>query len=196
MIQSQENDDIKIRVNDELIARYLCGEATPEEAMALMDWQKEPSNAAYFEKVRKVWHATHPKQQIRTIDRAGAFAKLAIAFDDTKSATKSRVLNSRTILQIAAAIALVLTIGSLLYIKFSDKTPEDVTVATLENSKHIILSDSSRITMYRNTSIIYSKNFNENERVVAMPGGEAFFVITPDPRKPFMINTAIGRAHV
>jgi ferric-dicitrate binding protein FerR (iron transport regulator) len=58
-----------------------------------------------------------------------------------------------------------------------------------------MLSDSSIVWLKGNSSILYSKDFNDNERKVKLTG-EALFEIAKDPHRPFIIECGDLRARV
>ncbi|NQU88299.1 MAG: FecR family protein, partial [Mariniphaga sp.] len=57
----------------------------------------------------------------------------------------------------------------------------------LESPKDIILPDGTIVTLNSDTKLFYPKQFEGNSREVKI-SGEAFFNVTPNPDKPFIIN--------
>ncbi len=54
-----------IVITDELIARCLAGQASPEEAIALHAWLESRGHREHFEKTERTWHLTHPRLNLR-----------------------------------------------------------------------------------------------------------------------------------
>jgi ferric-dicitrate binding protein FerR (iron transport regulator) len=98
--------------------------------------------------------------------------------------------------RIAAAALILLGLGSsALYMNYNGYFSKKITVTTGINDKNIVvaLSDGSKITMNRNSEFSYRENFGKHSRDVKLKG-EAFFEISPDKEKPFIIDA--GKASV
>jgi transmembrane sensor len=97
----------------------------------------------------------------------------------------------RSTLMRAAAIALlVLGMGTtVLYLSNKDFFSKKITVVTNNDQKNVFvtLPDGSKIALNRNTQFSYHANFGEKNRNVTLTG-EAFFDITKDTLKPFIID--------
>lgn len=101
-----------------------------------------------------------------------------------------------TFLKIAAVALILLSIGGVMvYLVTKGYLSEKVVVATGADQKNqqISLPDGSVVTINRNTKLSYPYNFGKQERKVTL-SGEAFFEITPDAKKPFIIDA--GKAKV
>jgi ferric-dicitrate binding protein FerR (iron transport regulator) len=103
---------------------------------------------------------------------------------------------SRTLLRIAAAAAVLITLGiTAIYINNNDAFSKKTTLATGNDEKNlqILLPDGSIIFLNRNSSLSYHANFGKNERRVKL-AGEAFFEIAANKTKPFLVDA--GNASV
>src|SRR4051794_10883275 len=49
------NSEHQIEMNASLIAKYLAGEATPEEAFVVDEWQRDAVNKKQFDEIVKIW---------------------------------------------------------------------------------------------------------------------------------------------
>ena len=88
--------------------------------------------------------------------------------------------------QIAAIILLITGFSfTALFIYHSNKNTKIYSGNTI---KELTLSDGSLITLNKNTSLTYPKNFNLKDRTVSLKG-EAFFKIRKNSHKPFFIHT-------
>jgi ferric-dicitrate binding protein FerR (iron transport regulator) len=102
----------------------------------------------------------------------------------------------RMILRIAAAALIVIGMGSaLLYLNNQGKFSNRITVSSRNDERNIevTLPDGSRVWLNRNSQLSYDPDQGTTSRNVKLKG-EAFFDITPDPLKPFIIDA--GRASV
>ena len=101
-----------------------------------------------------------------------------------------------TIFRIAAAALILLSLGTAaLYMNNSGYLSKMITVIAGNDQNNILVSlpDGSKIYMNRNSEFSYRKNFGKHGRDVKLTG-EAFFEISPDVSKPFIIDA--GKAKV
>jgi transmembrane sensor len=101
-----------------------------------------------------------------------------------------------TFLRVAAAALIIIALGSVvLYMNQAGSLSKKITVTTNEYQKNILVSlpDGSKIYLNRNSKFSYRANFGKYHRDVKLTG-EAFFEISPDITKPFVIDA--GKAKV
>lgn len=182
-----------IAVTDELIVRYLTGEASPEEAMTLHDWLAQPDNRLHFESFQSTWKDSYPTKKVHTPDNKRAWQNIAqkIEIVDSESLqTKTRSLHSNFFLKVAAAITVILAVGIFTYVQLRDKAPTQINIATKNNVREIILPDNSHVIVSRSSSVRYAKNFEGSVREISL-SGEGFFEVTHNADKPFVVHTGI-----
>jgi ferric-dicitrate binding protein FerR (iron transport regulator) len=99
-------------------------------------------------------------------------------------------------LKIAAAALVVIGIASALFYisnRISDRTMVTVTSGNDERNREVFLPDGSKVWLNRNSQLSYASAFGPESRNVKLRG-EAFFDITRDPSKPFIIDA--GKAKI
>jgi len=185
----------EIVVNDELLVKYLGGEASPEEAEALTLWMEKEENAVYFEEMESAWQAARPSAHPRAIDKQTAWAKVERSMKPIQSEVPVRPLFRNSFAWKIAAAVLIVSASALFYIRFSFSEPDSV-VATQERSKRLQLSDQSVAILHHQTVLSYPEKFAKENREVTMQKGEAFFTIAPDKEHPFIIHTPAGTVRV
>jgi transmembrane sensor len=137
-----------------------------------------------FEQFKKVWEASLQLAQDAATDENAAwqrFKNRVTYKQQTKAPVKINWMKA------AAAVFILVCIGvtaSLLINTYS--TPKEIVFQTTEQVLNDTLPDASVITLNKNTSLTYPEKFKGNTRTVALKG-EAFFSITPDKQKPFII---------
>jgi transmembrane sensor len=113
---------------------------------------------------------------------------------EMKKKTPGRIIFIRSrFMRIAAAIIILISLGVVsVYVGMHNKT---VIVATSDDQKNleVNLPDGSSVSLNRNTQLTYRADFGKSKRNVTL-SGEAFFEITPDTEKPFVVNA--GKASV
>ena len=171
-------------VDDKLIAKYLSGEASPEEAIALHDWLETPENKIRFDEMEATWNMAHPSKATRPVRKEEAWRKVKPA----------RSIGWSTI-GIAASIAIVLAIGLWMYLGNSSQVIL-LTATTNDTTEHLAFPDSSQATLYHNTSIEYPKEFGKQSREVKLISGEAFFSVEKDESKPFVVHASFADVKV
>lgn len=179
-----------IEINDALIAKYLSGAASPEEAMALDDWLQDAANRQHFRELQTMWEASFPSKSYRPVELASAWAKVERRkHANLKTAKAKRVpFTSKVIFKIAASVLLVLFFGGMVYL-YQAKKPKEITFSSGDSLKHIHFEDRSTAVLNRNSNLVYPQSFANDYREVQFTKGEAFFDITPDAAKPFIIRT-------
>lgn len=188
----------EVEINDVLIAKYLSGEATPEEAMALDDWLREPANRLHFAGVQQAWDATFPGKASRPVDSGKAWANVAGSGGGVlpKKAPLINLFEQKTIFKIAASIVFILIFGGVLYLNFVREKPIEIAVESQNSLQQIKFPDHSVAILNRNSSLVYPQAFGNTQRDVRLIKGEAFFNIAADASKPFIIRTALASIKV
>ena len=101
-----------------------------------------------------------------------------------------------TFMRIAAVALILLSLGTAaIYMNNSGYFSKKITVLAGNDQKNVLvtLPDGSKIYLNRNSEFSYRKNFGIKGRDVKLTG-EAFFEISPDKSKPFIIDA--GKAKV
>jgi transmembrane sensor len=105
---------------------------------------------------------------------------------------------SSSFLKIAAAALILLSLGTAaVYLRNPDLLSRKISIATSFDQKNIEISlpDGSRIFLNRNSELSYRSNFGKSSRKVTL-SGEAFFEISADKSKPFVINAGEAKVKV
>lgn len=164
---------------DMLIAKFLAGEATPEEAMLLHDWtEQSDANKKLMEHAEAAW----------------AMNALSYQKPDVREAFQvlHRVKPNKQVLltpfRIAASVFIILCSGAILY--FSLRPSRDENPWIIKESTHqsysLQLPEKTSVTLNENSQLRYPQIF-ETSRTVTL-SGEAYFDVTSDPQKPFIIS--------
>lgn len=106
--------------------------------------------------------------------------------------------NLYTIARIAAMIVIVAGLAFTGRYVISSKilSPETVfTTSGAEKNMVAELPDGSRVYLNRNSELTYRGKFGKNARSVTL-SGEAFFEITPDASRPFIIDAGLANVTV
>ncbi len=176
-----------------LFVRYFAGECTVDEReFVLSSIEKDSRLKNKFEAIAKIWAYSESSELVDAylFDADAAWKAVEIQIADSQPQKEDIPLSRPKKIKLhyqLARVAAVLLIGVVLAYFFYPST-EFQTLASLDQSKVVqVLPDHSSITLNKNATIKYPKKFGTNERKVYL-WGEAFFEITPDLKKPFVIE--------
>ena len=171
---------------NELIAKYLAGEATPDEAIMLDEWSSASAgNLAWLNESKKAFGIKDTE-----VDTAKMFSAI-LAQIEPEAGKEAKVIPIKpffTPLRIAASLVVISLVGILaaVYTR-SDKTLPDQQIASLDDVKETRLADGTKVALNKNTKLTLIGGFNGKERKLKLEG-EAFFEVTHDDTKPFVID--------
>ena len=174
-------------MNDELMVKYLLGEANSEERMVVDQWIKaSPENSRYFTHFQLIWETSKQLVIPPTVNADEAWLRFQQR-TEKKPAVVRRMNTSLNWLRVAAIVILAIGVIALTYFLSDRSSATPISVATSINPKGDTLPDGSFVMLNKNSSISYTRKFRGNKRRVDLKG-EAFFTVTPDKEKPFVIN--------
>jgi len=193
-----------MEMNDDLLISSLLGEATIEQDKQIEEWRKEdPANENHFNQFKVIWETSDQLKYNGKIDAAISLQRLkqkiaiqkAVNLEKTEgraddvTTAQNKITRLGTVgylFRIAAALVLMAGAGWLYTNHVAVKELEFLTQKTAQVDT---LSDGSVITLNKHSLLRYPDKFKGAERQVWLTRGEAFFNITPDKKKPFLIHT-------
>lgn len=172
-------------MNDELLVKYLLGEATPPEQEQVQQWiAASAENARYADHFRLIWEQSKKLAVHSTVNEDEAWARFKQRTEQQPQVTHARTISLRSIARIAAVLVVLLG-GSLLVYRMN-RAPEILTVQSDGGTVTATLPDGSVVTLNKSSALSYPEHFDGDIRHVELKG-EAFFNITPNKSKPFII---------
>ena len=170
---------------DELLVKYLADEATPPEEQEVLGWlQADEANRHYFEHFKLIWQEA--EQPAPDADVNKAWQK----FQQRKKSGGSVPVRRMGWLRIAASVLLVACTAAITYFFINNRNgalPEMLAVTTANEVKADTLPDGSVATLNKNSKLTYPARFKGTQRKVNLQG-EAFFSVTANKAKPFVIT--------
>jgi len=190
-----------IVITDELIGRYLAGEAGPEEAMALQDWMEAGENRLHFKALEASWYAARPGRVPGAPRRSAVWAGLEAQMQETEAVRvvkKTRALSASRNLayRLAASVVLAVGVGIFMYIQLRHEAAPMQQLATTDAIREFTLPDSSTAVLHKNSVMEYRGEFKGKTREVNFKKGEAFFRVAHNMTKPFIIHTTLADIQV
>lgn len=208
-----------IPVDTLLIGKYLAGEASPEEAMAIHAWrEKSQANLEAYDHIAVLWNMSDPQDQYQPPLVSQAWEQWSHRRDtatwqpiDVASpivtpqptnvtppvtalrpvAAPSLSLFSGARLGIAAAVLLLIA-GISAFLLFSDRTGS-------KSQDNIVLAAGGKITtdtLPDQSAVVLTKGSRltcsrkfSGNQRVVLLDGEGYFSIKPKPLRPFVVKT-------
>ncbi|ACU64160.1 FecR family protein [Chitinophaga pinensis] len=184
----------KIAIDTTLLTRYLAGEATPDEAMAIDDWLKDDSHIQEFESMQQSWQLIYGGVAYEAPNENQEWAALEAALPGEKKYGSLKRLVIRY--AVAALIAgVLLGAGLYTYLQYSTPVWQDAVVAAAGNIRKGVLPDGSGIVVNRNGTLQYARDYNKDDRKVLLKG-EGYFDVVADKDHPFVVHSGALKIQV
>jgi ferric-dicitrate binding protein FerR (iron transport regulator) len=191
----------------DLIARYFSGEIREDELRFLSDWLKDGSqNQELFRQYKKTWlllekqiiHSKVNTDQEWIAMQAKIFTPVTgietpvnvISLNQNRNNIKSYVQNMWK----AAAVLIILLASSVMLYLYLSRPAKFVITAQATNLEKV-LPDGSVVSLHAGSQITYPESFSSNTRNVELIG-EAYFKVTHDKTKPFIVASGPARVEV
>lgn len=182
---------------DLLITNCLSGEATQAEKEELIRWIGEsPFNKRLFEETQRIWQKSQlyfPASEISS-DRE----KIKDKIIQQLSKPAKTVSLSVWIYRVAAILALPIMLGIGWYMGSGTNNNQtqwcEVTAPKGQISK-CVLADGTEVWLNTGTTIRYDPTLAGNVREVQLDG-EAYFKVSKNKHKPFIVRTKYARVKV
>ena len=169
----------------ERIGRYLKGEATQIELEEMGEWLKEDSNRIQFEHFKEIWMSSGEVYRTFVPDLVQARQRIRTGIEETVKLDPWR--------WIGRAAAILIPIMAMAWAIAAYKFASDNREISMQEFRarsavdSIVLSDGSTVWLNKGTTLKFPDNFTGSERRVFLTG-EAFFQITHNEEKPFIVE--------
>ncbi len=181
-----------------LIYKNLKGEISPPESARLQEWlDSNPEHQEIERNLRMDWELSgnyEPQIMVDDIDLDEEYAKLQNriqADEPTEEAVVKSIPQSRSSgswMKYAAAVALLLVVTFVLFQQFADTSIPLATLESNEKIETVTLPDGTQVTLNHHSQLSYPEQFADGQRKIYLEG-EAFFDVTHDAQRPFIIET-------
>jgi transmembrane sensor len=166
----------------DLIARYVSGEASPEEAMEVETWAEESlANKTCLEGCFRIYLASNGSFNVKAKTQIWKNIEAQIAPLPKTPAIMKRFW----VVSIAVSVLLVVTTIFLLT-KQSGRNSFPLVYTATTNTRNIQLSDGTRITLAPSSKVVLEENYGDASRRMTLQGNASFFV-RHNESKPFVV---------
>lgn len=173
-----------------LFDKFLLKQASAEEIQQLIQWLK--SDDSFQDWTNEEWYAASSEMDTKLQRKLLGQIKDKINQDHTiqlpvKSKSRRLYLWAG---RVASVVLLVLLTGiSVYYYATGRHDMQDMIVLVEKGQKaNVVLPDGSKVWVNSDSKLSYGSRFNQNERVLSLEG-EAYFEVTPDKDRPFIVET-------
>jgi len=186
---------------DEILVKYVIGEATAAEEELVTSWAKEnKSNEKYLAHFRLIWETSKTLQPESTLDEERSWQEFKELRSNPQSAKDDLSADQKPVyqlekkksfsswMQVAATWAVITGAALFLYTRYFPAEPELLTLQSYDAVKTDTLSDGSIITLNKSSVAVYPEKFTGSTREMKLLSGEAFFNIAHDRQKPFIVH--------
>lgn len=173
-----------------IIVKHLSGNISEDEKIYVENWLKsDPENAVVYKKYKSTWDLSQKLVTRKRYNWERINAKISSSNQLPGYITTGNKIKNLNLFanwqKIAAAILVFVLIGATLKLFFLKS--EKIGLISVNTINSTILPDGSNVDLNTGSVLHYPSNFNHKNREVTLTG-EAFFKITPDKEKPFMIK--------
>lgn len=177
----------------DLIIKHLKKEASDEEAELFSAWVKADRNGELFDSLQKMWVEIVSEVSEYNPDTEYYWAKMKERMQQKVEPVVVPVPVYRfrwSTFAAAASVLLVLACSITFFLSRNYSRGESClaqTYSTISGKSKVVLPDGTEVWLHNNTTLTYSNSFGEKDRRVSLDG-EAFFSVTKDASKPFIVN--------
>lgn len=186
----------------DLLVKYICNEVNDQEKSMVESWLNQSAeNYDELEELQKMLLKVDTTLKVKRFDTETAWQNVHSKITQSQKAViqlrKKRKEALLRFYKYAAVILIAILVGSVgFYLGFKNQTKVvygELISANDQVVNEYTLPDGTIVALNSNSQLTFPKHFNDNIREVTI-SGEAFFDVTPNPEKPFVIHA--GNAQV
>lgn len=196
-----------VHIPDDLLARYVSGETTPDETRQVKAWlDHSADHEEELVRFQKIWETAEVVKPTAEVNVDAAWKKVSKQLTvqkplsvppftvhknntDTQPLRAVKKSSNFVFWRAAASILMVLGLGWLGYRLFErNNDPAIATVLeTQQKTTEQLLPDGTKVFLNHNTTLSYAEDFGRDTRTVTLKG-EAYFDVKRDENHPFVIQ--------
>lgn len=183
-------------LREDILKKYLMGECSEDELIEVNAWIKESDeNARQLFRMEEIYQLG--KENPRVMEQQMLLAeKRLLKRIKKEESERTRTLRMYQWMKYAAIVAVVLLLGGGAGYWFYQNDP-DILVAVANEGivKEVSLPDGTRVWLNNSATLKYPREFSKDERSVYLEG-EAYFKVTKNHQKPFIVESDAMRVKV
>ena len=177
-------------INENIIVRFLSGQATEEEAKEILEWKdRDEKNAKIFRETELAYNASEIVLNPEKFDVSGALSIVQSKLKRNMSISRLKKLSGYAA-TILITISLTWTVQHYLFTNTEQSGTAFQSVETPAGTKSLVtMEDGTRIWLNAKSKLTYPTHFANTKREVYLEG-EGFFDVVPDKSRPFSVKTS------
>lgn len=196
-----------VPIPDDLLARYVSGETTPDETRQVKAWlDQSAGQEEELLRFQKIWETAEVIKPTAKVNVDAAWKKVSkqLSVQHPSSVPPLTALTNEAAVRplhtakkssnfifwrAAASILVVLGLGWPGY-RFFQQTNEPAianVLKTQQKTTEQLLPDGTKVFLNHNTTLSYAEDFGKDTRTVTLRG-EAYFDVKRDENRPFIIQ--------
>jgi len=177
---------------ESIITRKISGTIAADEQQVLDNWLGENAeNEQYFKSLEKIYSqaAEIKDEELPSIDVNQEWQRFQTNIQTGRKDAK----RMPEWLRIAAAIILIPALGYFIWNRGA--LDKEINLVAQVRGQQVTLPDNSIITLNKGAEITYPRKFPEGDRTIEL-SGEAFFEVTRNENKPFIVVLDLSNVEV
>ncbi len=177
---------------DNLIAKYLAGEITPDEAVELQAWlESDPEHEKYFGDLRFIHDKAVTSHPYQRVDTAKAWDALQLKMDENPEKVLIPEAHGKRVLKmwtgIAASILVLLGLSGLLfnYLTGHREVARTAVVMSHDSIVKQTIDTNLQVALNRNSRVLYTAT--KRNRQIQLTG-EAYFMVEHSAQSPLLVK--------
>jgi len=169
-------------IDSDQLARYVAGEASPKERLAVERWAaSDPAHANELATLQRLWSLADESTAAPEVDVDAAWAKLQERIAEAEGRGRVVPIGRSRVLRWMAAAAVLAGLAFALRFLFTPAVERYVATTAFV---HHTLTDSSRVVISPNSSL--EARMGADRRIALK--GEAYFEVQRDTAHPFIVE--------
>jgi transmembrane sensor len=187
------NSPLNQHTDPELLVRYLSGDANEREINEVQQWiNADEQYKEYVDQMTLLWKASKDAKDFAAIDIKRDWEKVIDRIRDSDNITNITThpkQKSTWYHLVKAAAVIIIAVGLYFALPIpTRKWAEPTKIVTVVSHSEVTLPDGSKVYLNKNSRLTYPDKLNGQTREVALEG-EAFFEVTKDEARPFLIRS-------
>jgi transmembrane sensor len=164
------------------------GETAAEEtAQVQKRLAEDVAYKKYFDEFKNIWDSSKNIAVQSATDENAAWQRFKNRITYQQQNVQPVQKNKFSWMKVAASVIALIGISIISFLFINKENPvKEIALQSLQQVVNDTLSDASVVTLNKNSTLTYPEKFKGKTRAVALKG-EAFFTITPNKEKPFII---------
>jgi transmembrane sensor len=175
---------------DDLIGKYLAGEAAKEEILFVETWANQSEgNRKHLHQCQLIFEKSFQAKALQEFDTDAAWLKMKSKLQSPEGTIpiQRRRWSNNLVWRIAASIIVILGVGIFAYQMINADRSTAVEMVAQKETKSDTLPDGSGVFLNKKTELAYTYDKKEKSHVVKLKG-EAYFNIQHEDDKKFIID--------